>query len=190
MLSAVKCQGHCGSCRAFSATQALVSQLVLTLGGFRVELSRVACRAVARSDVMVAMVAGLRMLSCALVAWLPPSTFRMCSASRRDRSHGVSSFWGSKDCALALHNLVLKLVGRFLWRCTQVQGLGGHVHRDKTPRISLDACSDTEEHIVCYTVFEPQPPQTTNHEPQQHQHQVFDSDRYTFRVYLKLVSVE
>ena len=35
---------------------------------------------------------------------------------------------------------------------------GRYVHRDMTPRIGLQACSDTEKHIVCYTVTEPQPP--------------------------------
>ena len=34
--SAVKYQGQFGSCRAFSATQALLSQVALTSGGFRV----------------------------------------------------------------------------------------------------------------------------------------------------------
>ena len=34
--SAVKYQGQFGSCRAFSANQAVVPQLLLTSGGFRV----------------------------------------------------------------------------------------------------------------------------------------------------------
>ena len=46
VVSAVKSQGHWGFCRAFSAT--LLSQLVLTSGGFRVELSQIARRPLAR----------------------------------------------------------------------------------------------------------------------------------------------
>ena len=48
VVSAVTNQGHRGSCWMFSATQALVSRQVLISGGYRVELSRVARRPLAR----------------------------------------------------------------------------------------------------------------------------------------------
>ena len=53
VVSAVTSQGHRGSCWMFSATQALVSRQVLISGGYRVELSRVARRPLARMFFMV-----------------------------------------------------------------------------------------------------------------------------------------
>ena len=77
-VSVVLSHGHCGFCWAFSATQAVISPVV-----------QVARLPLARIIVMVAMVAGLRVLwsSCApLRTRLLPSTSRTCSASRRPAS--------------------------------------------------------------------------------------------------------